>query len=150
MRSYHARLFLRFSSSWKNSVEPKCRRCRLHGRGRKHPRSWPSGRLVHVQRQCVFLRGPGHRGLGRISGPRGIEDGCGVAYLIRKKVAGSSSTSQNSSASGVPIAAWIFFKCIAHTTNAKRLVTRLDEAQRSNPLTSTHVCHALDCLPTQL
>ena len=50
--------FLPFSCAY--GVEPKCRRCRLHGRGRKHPRTSLSGLEAHVQRQCVFSRGPGH------------------------------------------------------------------------------------------
>ena len=153
MRSYHALWVEAFRFSCSSGVEPKCRRCRLHGRGRKHPRVWLSGLQAHVQRQCVFLRGPGHRGL--CSGPRRVADRCGAAYLIRKKVAESgffwSWTSHNSSASGIPITARIFFRCIAHTTNAKRLViTRLVEPERSHPSTSTHVCHAEDFLPRQL
>ena len=150
MRSYHALRFDSMSLSCWCSVEPKCRRCRLHGRGRKHPRLWPSGLEAHVQRQCVFFRGPGHKGL--FSGPRRVADGCGAAYLTRKKVTESgSSTSRNSRASGIPNDTLIFFKCIAHTTKAKRLVSRL-EAERSHPSTSTQVCHALvlDCLPTRL
>ena len=151
MRSYHALLSnsMRFSCS--SGVEPKCRRCRLHGRVRKHPRLWLSGLEAHVQRQCVFLRGPGHRGL--CSGPRRVADRCGAAYLIRKKVAESGFffffSSHNSSASGIPITARRFFRCIAHTTNAKRLVSRL-ERERSCPSTSTHVGHLLDALPIEL
>ena len=145
-RSYHALRSKFLTLSCSSGVEPKYCWCRLHGRGRKHPRSWRFGLEAHVQRQCVFWKGPGHRGL--CSGPRLVADGCGAAYLISKNVTESvSAVSQNWES--VPIVKLLLFKCTAHTTNAKRLVSRW-EAERSCPSISTHVCRVLDLLPTQL